>query len=762
MNATPNIRLPGVYFLPPPRAVGLGLPPLDVAAFVGFAERGPLHMPIPVEDLNVYRAVFGEDLPLAREQGGRTIYANLPTAVAAFFANGGRRCYVVRVAGKNATRSRFRVPGMVALGEQGEVKLTAIWASSEGRWSERLRLGARLRITPLPTAAFQVIDLQRLEWMTGSAPQAIREGDLLRLTFDDGQQWLFPVTDVERPPNATPETPLILMARHTWQLTSTAEASPPLIVQQVRRLTLDGTESLNIGGALSAEDGMLALQLVGSSVDQVQRGDVLRLELSDGSTYLFPVMALRPTGEIASPPTAQAVALAEFMLRLPAHSLPIASPPPLFYRVDRLRFDLLLREGKQRRPTLNELAFNMGHSRFWGEVALLESSVLYRQSSADADSARAAHTARLFREMRQDKRSEEAQNGSLDAVALAGLLAPLEEKELAPLEEEEKARTYLPLGMASVLTEDDLMGPVKDDIGNDDLGKFQASLFLDDYLVPAPKVQSTSGSALMAEAFNRFYVQDKRLRGLHSLLFMDEVALVSVPEAVHREWEHLPVVRTTSEASPPSGPPPPDWSQFLDCEQPPTVGPPPQPVEPPRPTGPRLPVLKSLDEFSSDPLLEIQHALVNFCQARHDVVNILTLPLHFEKRQCIGWQEDLRQRLGLPRRRSVFNDVRAIADLSYVAVYHPWLLVADANAPDRLRAVPCDGAVCGMIAAREREQQVWVAPANVPLQGVLGLTPPFSKDDWADLFDLQFNLVRPEPRDFRVMSAQAVFLRCCT
>jgi phage tail sheath protein FI len=61
-----------------------------------------------------------------------------------------------------------------------------------------------------------------------------------------------------------------------------------------------------------------------------------------------------------------------------------------------------------------------------------------------------------------------------------------------------------------------------------------------------------------------------------------------------------------------------------------------------------------------------------------------------------------------------------------------------------------------MIAARERARQVWVAPANVPLQGVLGLTPAFDAGEWADLFDLQFNLARAEPRDFRLMSAHTL------
>jgi hypothetical protein len=520
------------------------------------------------------------------------------------------------------------------------------------------------------------------------------------------------------------------------------------------------------------EQGMQVLELMGDDVDQVRRGDILRLELSDGSTHLFPISALAPVATVTSPPIPRTlIAKAEGMLRLPAQPLPAVAPP--FRRIERLRFDLLLREGQKRRPSLSELAFNMGHPRFWGDVALLESSPLYRQSSADADGRRAAHAARLFRELRRRKRSEEAQNGHLDTVALAGLLAPLEEQEkgtrsedpqsleppLATLDQERREYTYVPVGVPSVLRgNDDFTGPVER--GTDDLATFDPRPFLDDYLVPDPLHASTAESAhtLMATASDRYYLQNTRLRGLHSVLFIDGVGLIAVPDAVHRGW--LPAV-TESPPSPVSpdtsspSPAAPDRSRFVDCAASLTVEPPPPPPLPPA-TEPSLPVLQPLEEFDGELILAIHRALITVCQARGDVMGILTLPLHFEKRQCIGWQEDLRQRLGLPRRRSVFNDVRDIADLGYVAVYHPWLLVTDASAPAQLRAVPCDGAVCGMIAARERQRQVWVAPANLPLQGVLGLMPSFSTDDWADLFELQFNLIRPEPHDFRVMSAHTL------
>jgi phage tail sheath protein FI len=141
------------------------------------------------------------------------------------------------------------------------------------------------------------------------------------------------------------------------------------------------------------------------------------------------------------------------------------------------------------------------------------------------------------------------------------------------------------------------------------------------------------------------------------------------------------------------------------------------------------------------------------------VVSILALPLHFEKRHCIQWQEALRQRLGLPRQRSAFTGVTDFVDLSYLAVYHPWLLVSDAavtGGEQVLKVAPPDGAICGMIAARERQRQVWVAPANVALQGVLDLLPAFSVEDWADLYADQFNLLRREPDDFRAMSAHTL------
>lgn len=746
-------RLPGVYFLPPAQPATLTLPLLDVAAFVGFAQRGPLHTPVAVEDVDTFRAVFGGDVPLARDAepptaAAATVWAHLPEAAAAFFRNGGRRCYVVRVAGGQAASARLRAPGLVGLDGAGNGRLGWLHAGSPGAWSKDVRLASRLRATPLPVGAFGVQGDGSLLWLTGSAPQAVQIGDLLRLVFADGQEWLFPVT--AQTASSDPETATMVTLHSSRCFPLIAELAAPATVAAAARLTLDGSEEIAdaAGAPLIGGDG-LTLRLTGAAAAAILAGDVLRLTLAGGERYLFGVTGAQALGEVGSPPQPQVELAAASLLRLPGEDLPAASLPALV-QIDRLRFDQLLWLGRVRLPAVEDVAFGAGHPRFWGEMALAGSSLLpgVQADGADVD---AAELARLYRQLQAERRSQggDATNpsGDLPTQALAALLAPVDE-QLAGL-------TWLPLGMAPVVGEVDAIGPTADELGRDGLDSFSSSLFVDSALVPNPAIQPRSGSGLEADAFNRYYVQDRRLRGLHSLLYLPEVALIAVPDAVHRPWGTELVPPDPPPAEPP--PIPPDWTRFQGC-----------PVEVSEPAGPPpplpsdadlLPRLEPVASFDSQALLEVQHALVNFCQARRDVVAVLSLPLHFEKRQCIEWQETLRQRLGLPRQRSAFEGVTDFVDLSYLAAYHPWLMIADeggAGAAQVLRVTPPDGAVCGMIAARERARQVWVAPANTPLQGVLDLLPAFDAADWADLYADQLNLIRREPDDFRAMSAHTL------
>src|SRR5690349_6475951 len=103
MSAALSTRLPGVRVAAAPTRVPDALPRMDIAVFIGIAASGPVNVPVVVEDAVQFAATFGADAPLAWDAtAGVPATALLGPAVRAFFANGGRRCWIVRVAGPDA------------------------------------------------------------------------------------------------------------------------------------------------------------------------------------------------------------------------------------------------------------------------------------------------------------------------------------------------------------------------------------------------------------------------------------------------------------------------------------------------------------------------------------------------------------------------------------------------------------------------------------------------------------------------------------
>src|SRR5579859_2518804 len=138
--ATAPRRLPGVRFETAAPVLDEVLPRMDLAVFVGFAATGPLHTPVVVEDVAQFSAVFGGAVALAWDQArSEQVFAYLGPAVRAFFRNGGRRCWVVRVAG-DAQSNLLPIPGLLRLAPGGPVPAFA-QARSEGSWSDALRVG---------------------------------------------------------------------------------------------------------------------------------------------------------------------------------------------------------------------------------------------------------------------------------------------------------------------------------------------------------------------------------------------------------------------------------------------------------------------------------------------------------------------------------------------------------------------------------------------------------------------------------------------
>jgi len=286
LTRQPNLRFPGVSFVPLAPAASIGLPPLDVAGFVGFAERGPLGWPVALGDASEFRAIFGGDLAVARDEGGRTVYAQLPQAVATFFANGGRRCYAVRVAGPVARPASFALPGVLALSESGQPRLAVADAASPGRWANGLRLSARLMSVPLARDAFVVAGPQTLLWRT-AVGAALATGDLLRLTSADRRRWLAPIAAI-----TAGNAELALELAGAWELLPATAPGLPLAPVAASRLLATGAGP-EMAAALVARPGALTVELSGPEVARLALGDGLRLRLADGVERLRETAILR-------------------------------------------------------------------------------------------------------------------------------------------------------------------------------------------------------------------------------------------------------------------------------------------------------------------------------------------------------------------------------------------------------------------------------------------------------------------------------------
>jgi uncharacterized protein len=179
-----ELRAPGVYLReveeqPPP-----GLPPMHITGFVGQAERGPLNYPQPLTNWGQFRDIFGDFAG----------HSFLAYAVFGFFLNGGRRCYVVRVASEQAFRARL------TLNDASNDPVLKLEAINVGAWGNTLQVALDQRSTD---------DLALTTLLTGGAEGGrdvtlksiigLAEGDALRFVHprDPIQEKVF-IEHIER------------------------------------------------------------------------------------------------------------------------------------------------------------------------------------------------------------------------------------------------------------------------------------------------------------------------------------------------------------------------------------------------------------------------------------------------------------------------------------------------------------------------------------------------------------------------------------
>ena len=104
----------------------------DVAGFVGIAVSGPLDTAVPVQSWKQFQAYFG----------GFTGSGFLAYAVRSFFENGGKRCWVVRIASNDPAGGALAAAVALASTTAGR----SVWnisASSPGTWGNALTISMR-------------------------------------------------------------------------------------------------------------------------------------------------------------------------------------------------------------------------------------------------------------------------------------------------------------------------------------------------------------------------------------------------------------------------------------------------------------------------------------------------------------------------------------------------------------------------------------------------------------------------------------------
>jgi len=145
---------------------------MDVCAFVGLTQRGPVGEAVPVTSWEHFRAVFGEP------GGGRL----LPDAVSQFFANGGTRCVVVR---------HLVATELLSFALAGFQVGPSIVAAHPGSWLAGAAAVVRFETFPIAgDLAWSGADVH----CVGPAPE---RHATLRIVSDSGDQTLHRVTGVE-------------------------------------------------------------------------------------------------------------------------------------------------------------------------------------------------------------------------------------------------------------------------------------------------------------------------------------------------------------------------------------------------------------------------------------------------------------------------------------------------------------------------------------------------------------------------------------
>lgn len=702
-------RLPGFLFESRAPVNDEVLPRMDVAIFAGFAASGPVNVPVPVEDAAQFAAVFGVDAPLAWDvELGTTVNAQLGPAVRMFFANGGRRCWVIRVAGRAET-TRLPVPGVIDGASGQPIEPLVLNARSPGSWADNVSLSAT--VTTRRLGVRRCDPANRTLELTPGQRGAVATGDLVHIT------WRAKAIEMYVGVSAVDNDVVHWTEARWFRLKHELQSSVGRAFISSRRVAV--RHVIEPGPPpTDANDFTILLDLRTTIAPRL--GEVIVGRLRHGKIVLTveSIVSAGPTG-----------ARKKMTYRVSGSALWESAQPSLRRSLgvptaERLSMDLWARVGGESNDAqrIGEVGLAPGHPR---NIGLLPSDASVYGDTEWTGSA-----------------------------AWRDAIAPR-----FPAAGDGIERLVIPFDVHA-LPEHFISGQSSsaDALTRDGLVPFDARLFIDDELAG-----SLSTVLLNDAEYIRFLAPRPRpgLVGIHSAIPIEEATMIAVPDAALPGWKAM----EKPEPLPPEPPPPAAVDpcrkgDFIDC---PAAANTTAPIAttPPAPpaAAPARWRIQTPREYSADVLVAVHRSLLRFCAARRDVMAVLSLPEHYREDAAAAHVRLLHSRTAADVAVGSDADVSALRNgetdaLSFGALYQGWVFTRDELGV--VRATAPDGAACGVIAQRANARGAWVAPANELWRGVLALERPAAASRFQDLQQLQINVVRQLPRGFAVMNADTL------
>ena len=793
-------RLPGLVFEPVAPPTLPGLPPMDMALFAGFAARGPCHRALNLDSAKAFADTFGGELSLARDsERGIALVAQLAAAVAGFFANGGQRCQVIRLARTAEVTRRwgaflpdpdcaeaalFAISGALARlpGPDGlAVAPAQLAAASLGSWADTMTLAARTERLPLTISD----PLALAHGFSFLDRDSVAVGDLIEITDVDGGTRRF--ARVVRRDGGT----VLAVWAGAFALANKGPEQPVTVAGVAAKFTPGSIAELRAMSPLTVPPGGWLSFAIGADKlwMRVDRQD--RLTLSG------------PAWREAKP-------------ELAAGS----------FTAQRLQLGILVRLGGD-----SSVSNGMGS----GILEPLSLATLADEDSFYADPAHAAARARPAFAAPASVRA-----AITDAVAAAGGLAAISARfgttDGSAAEAALLAAGWLPLGLGNGFGPGDpALTPTRPALARDGLSRHDEQLYVD------PELAGLSTDAVIPRAHALRDLEGLALLGIHAALNDDEdpydaASIISLPDAAQPGWERRLAEGAIAPPQPGSTVPPrwrdhlggcggdgdspllaPDARRFLDCETllvtTPVLTAPafvsgysftlsweagiantefvleesPRAdfaaaaeiwrgtdssfVVAGRPEGifyyrlraeragnisayaaAGVTVQRSAYEVTNpgvDRLALVHVALLRLAAGSANCFALLSLPQGWRADEAAGYAK------GLATTAPGYGGAGRLGDaetraLSYGALHHPWLVSGSG-----LATCP-DGAMAGSMASRSRRDGTWAAPANLPLVEVIGLEPVLSLADFSRLEDASVNSIRATPRGFMALAAMTL------